>query len=62
MTSRAAGGVRLLGDGVQHLITWYQVLRNQQADSPIAEFAVETTGAGDVDDLTLLLSTDDPDE
>ena len=56
MTSRAASGARILGDDVQHLITWYHVLRSQRADSTIVKFAVEATGAGNVDDLTLLRS------
>ena len=61
MTPRAPSGARLLGDDVQHLITWYHVLRSQRADTTILEFAVEAAGAGNVDDLTLLL-TDGPDE
>lgn len=61
MTSRAPSGARLLGDDVQHLITWYHVLRSQRADTTTVEFAVEAADAGNVDDLTLLLS-DGPDE
>lgn len=61
MTARAASGARLLGDDVQHLITWYHVLRSQRADAAIVEFAVEAAGAGNVDDVTLLMS-EGPDE
>lgn len=52
-TSRAASGARILGDDVQHLIAWYQVLCTQRADSTITEVAVEADSAGNVDDLTL---------
>jgi SMODS-associated and fused to various effectors sensor domain len=53
LVSRAASGARLLGDDVQHLITWYHVLRTQRADSTVTELAVEADEAGNVDDLTL---------
>ncbi|MEO3798024.1 SAVED domain-containing protein [Nonomuraea sp. B10E15] len=53
MTTRAASGARLLGDDVQHLVVWYHVLRTQRVDSTIIELAVEASGAGNVDDLTL---------
>jgi hypothetical protein len=52
-TSRAASGARILGDDVQHLIAWYQVLRTQRADTTITELAVEADSAGNVDDLTV---------
>jgi hypothetical protein len=55
--TRAASGARLLGDDVQHLITWYHVLCTQRADSTVAELAVEADGAGNVDDLTLRYAT-----
>ncbi len=53
VVTRAASGARLLGDDVQHLITWYHVLRTQRADSTVTELAVEADEAGNVDDLTL---------
>jgi hypothetical protein len=50
---RAPSGARLLGDDVQHLIAWYHVLCTQRVDNRVTALAVEATGAGNLDDLTL---------
>jgi hypothetical protein len=50
---RAPSGARLQGDDVQHLIAWYHVLCTQRVDNRVTALAVEATGAGNVDDLTL---------
>jgi hypothetical protein len=50
----SASGARLLGDDLQHLIGWYWALCTMRPESAIESVALESLGAGNLDDVVVL--------